>query len=202
MNVSALLARCFSYLYPPKWHVARSLACDSFYTLWLARSFERIGKKVLLRRPLNVVGADCIRIGEASSVGKGSTLSVWKTPGLRMDGLHIGDHTHIGEYAHLSCAHHIEIGDNVLTGRWITITDNAHGDFSETMLERPPINRPITSKGPVFIGNNVWLGDKVTILPGVTIGEKAIVGANAVVTADVPPKAIVGGNPARIIKQL
>ena len=64
-----------------------------------------------------------------------------------------------------------------------------------------PTKRPITSKGPVVIGNNVWIGDKATILPGVTIGDGAVVAANAVVTKDVPSYSVVGGNPARIIKK-
>lgn len=53
---------------------------------------------------------------------------------------------------------------------------------------------------PVYIGNDVWIGSRVTILPGVSIGNGAIIGAAAVVTKDVPEYAIVGGNPARILK--
>lgn len=53
---------------------------------------------------------------------------------------------------------------------------------------------------PVTIGNDVWIGGRVTILPGVKIGNGAVIGANAVVTKDVPDYAIVGGNPARILK--
>lgn len=59
----------------------------------------------------------------------------------------------------------------------------------------------MVSKGGVHIGKNVWIGDKATILPGVSIGEGTVVAANAVVTKDVPPFCVVGGNPARVIRQ-
>ena len=52
------------------------------------------------------------------------------------------------------------------------------------------------------IGDNVWIGDKVTILPGVHIGDGAVIGANAVVVKDVRPYTVVGGNPAKIIKEI
>ena len=53
---------------------------------------------------------------------------------------------------------------------------------------------------PIVIGDDVWIGGHVIVLPGVHIGTGAIVGAGAVVTKDVPDYAVVGGNPARIIK--
>lgn len=53
---------------------------------------------------------------------------------------------------------------------------------------------------PVFIGNDVWIGGHVIILPGVNVGNGSIIGAGSVVTRDVPDYAIVGGNPAQIIK--
>ncbi len=56
-------------------------------------------------------------------------------------------------------------------------------------------------KGNIEIGNDVWLGYRATIMAGVKIGDGAIVGSHAVVTKDVPPYAIVGGNPAKIIRQ-
>jgi acetyltransferase-like isoleucine patch superfamily enzyme len=56
------------------------------------------------------------------------------------------------------------------------------------------------TKGDVVIGNDVWVGQEATILSGVTIGDGAVVGAKSLVTADVPPYAIVAGNPASLIR--
>ena len=55
---------------------------------------------------------------------------------------------------------------------------------------------------PVRIGRNAWIGAGATILPGVTIGDNAVVAAGAVVTKDVEPNTIVGGNPAKFIKNI
>ena len=56
-------------------------------------------------------------------------------------------------------------------------------------------------KGDTIVGNDIWLGYRATILPGVTIGDGAIIGSCSVVTRDVPPYSIVGGNPAKLIRQ-
>jgi virginiamycin A acetyltransferase len=55
-------------------------------------------------------------------------------------------------------------------------------------------------KGDTIVGNDVWIGTEAMIMPGVAIGNGAIVAARAVVASDVPPYAIVGGNPARVIR--
>ncbi|WP_330999410.1 CatB-related O-acetyltransferase [Sphingomonas sp. IC-56] len=66
---------------------------------------------------------------------------------------------------------------------------------------RAPEHAPFQShRGPVIIGNDVWIGQNVLIQQGVTIGDGAVVAAGAVVTKDVPPFAIVGGTPARLIR--
>ena len=57
-----------------------------------------------------------------------------------------------------------------------------------------------TSKGEIIVGNDVWIGGHATVLSGVTIGDGAVIGTHALVTKDVPPYAIVGGIPAKVIK--
>jgi len=59
----------------------------------------------------------------------------------------------------------------------------------------------VKSKGDTVVGNDVWIGYNSTIMPGVQIGDGAIIGTNATVTKNVPPYSVVGGNPARVIKQ-
>lgn len=145
---------------------------------------------------------DSISIGKSSHIQKHTSLAVWKG---YIDNIkpfiNIGSDCHIGAYNHITCINKIIIGDGFVSGRWVTITDNSHGRTDFNTLCVPVSQRPIVSKGSVIIGKNVWVGDKATILPGVTIGDGVVVGANSVVTKDVPPYCIVGGNPAKIIKQ-
>jgi virginiamycin A acetyltransferase len=72
------------------------------------------------------------------------------------------------------------------------------GEWAERTLD---IVTGMPSRGDTVVGNDVWFGHRSTVMPGVRIGDGAIVAAGAVVTADVPPYTIVGGNPARRIRQ-
>lgn len=72
------------------------------------------------------------------------------------------------------------------------------GEWAEQTLD---IVTGMPSRGDTIVGNDVWFGYQATVLPGVRIGDGAIIAAGAVVTADVPPYTIVGGNPARPIRQ-
>lgn len=156
--------------------------------------------------PTNIfsLGEEYIYIGKGTHIGEYTHLTAWETTcagGKFNPNIHIGENCCFGNWNHITATNCIKIGNNLLTGKWVTITDNSHGDTDLNTLKIAPLMRVITSKGPVVIGDNVWIGDKATILPGVTIGDGAIIAANAVVTKDVPAYSVVGGNPARIIKQ-
>lgn len=89
------------------------------------------------------------------------------------------------------------LGDNVIMGPDVVIFSSSH-EFGRLDV---PINvQGQTEINPVVIGDDVWIGTRVVIMPGVRIGDHAIIGANAVVTKDIPPYAIVGGVPAKIIR--
>lgn len=104
----------------------------------------------------------------------------------------IGKHVAIDENVDLYNVDVIKIGHFVSISRRAFICTASH-DITD--IKRPLITKPIT------IGNGVWIGAQAYIGPGVTIGEGAVIAANAVVVKDVEPWTIVGGNPAKIIKQ-
>lgn len=165
------------------------------------RKFKKFEKGSMLAPGLTLLHPENVSIGKNSSIMRNCVVETVVTDG-RKPSLIIGNGVSIGEYSHITCANEITIGDNLLTGRFVLITDNSHGDSSAADSNLPPLKRAIHSKGRVEIGKNVWIGDKVTILPGVTIGDGAVIAANSVVTKDVPPKSIAGGIPAKIIKQM
>lgn len=174
------------------------------YSRWISIKFFDC-EDCSFKRPINlIVGANYFNIGEECYFGKQAVLTAWDTFNNKhyQPRVKIGKGCSFGDYLHLTCIQAITIGDNVLTGRWVTITDNSHGNTVLESLKTAPQKRELTSKGAVTIGDNVWIGDKATILSGVTIGNGAVIAANAVVTKDVPSYSVAGGNPARIIKQI
>jgi hypothetical protein len=122
----------------------------------------------------------------------------------------VGDHTY-GEPLVLepSCAH-LSIGRFTSIAGQVTVVLGNHRTDAGTLYPFKSLRRfwPTAgavsadhdSKGDVVIGNDVWIGQGATILSGVRIGDGAVVGAQSVVSRDVPPYAIVAGNPARVIR--
>lgn len=124
-----------------------------------------------------------IIIGEKTKIGKNFVITANKENSI----IQIGSYCNIGEDNHITAIGRITIGNGVLTGRRVTISDNNHGSFViEELIKRPWI-RELSSKGDVIISDNVWIGENAVILTGVTIGEGSIIAANAVVTKSIPP---------------
>jgi len=114
----------------------------------------------------------------------------------RRGSIRIGRDTHVQPGVHVRAF----VAD-VVIGEQVEIASGcAIYSYNHAMVAGAPImEQPLTSKGPVVIGDGAWLGHGVTVLSGVNIGKGAVVAAGAVVNADVPENAIVGGVPARVL---
>ena len=193
----ALMFRPFHRSIPYFWYSFKRGVVTSFYK----NKLRYIGRGSMLSPNMWIVNPQNISIGQNTTITSHVVLETNKIPDS-VALLEIGNEVSIGEYSHITCCSHIIIGDGVLFGRFVLVTDNAHGNSSLEERNIRPVARSLASKGPVVIGCNVWIGDKATILPNVTIGDGCIVAANSVVTKSVPPYSVVAGIPAKIVKIL
>lgn len=176
------------------------------YSGYIGSKFRSCGADFTVKPVMLLLrGAGFMTVGSSVRIGKGVQLTATsesRTGEKFTPEIVIGDNVEIGDYSHITAINRIHFGNNVLLGKNVLITDNSHGRTDMEEVDVAPQYRHLVSKGPVIIGDNVWIGEKASILPGVTIGKGAVIAGSAVVTKDVPPYAIVGGNPARIIRIL
>ncbi len=144
----------------------------------------RMGKGVVLMQK----NAE-ITLGDRVLLHKNCKLSAWGTDGRAT--IKIGSGTHIGDRTEIHAGQSVTIGDGCAISWDCCILDR---DYHKLCSDKEVFS-------PVTIGNHVWIGCKATILKGVTIGDGAVVAAGSVVTRDVPPKSLVAGNPARVIRE-
>lgn len=109
-------------------------------------------------------------------------------------GISLGDYSGIG--VNCKVRGPLTIGENVMMGPNVNILTHSH-NFDRTDI---PMCKQGGNFKSVTIGNDVWIGMNTLILPGVHIGNGVIIGAGAVVTKDIPDYVVVGGVPAKIIK--
>ena len=194
----------FSKLYPYSTCMWLRGKRNKLYSKWITYCNEGLGKGNIFDFRVRIHGSNYIKIGNKNSFGERCMLSAWDKYNGKTYSPHIeiGNNCSFGFCNHITCCNSIKIGDGVLTGMYVIISDNNHGEINRDVLDIPPLKRPLYSKGEVVIGNNVWIGDKVAVLAGVHIGDGAIIAANAVVTKDVPAYCIAGGVPCTILKQL
>ena len=139
-----------------------------------------------------------IHIGRQSLVMHGSVLHVYNFRGLPRAGIWIGDDSLIGEYNVIRGQGGVRIGHRVYTSPMVQIIAVNHV-FDDP--GRPFVEQGITAEG-ITIEDDVWIGSGAVITDGVTVGRGAVVAAGAVVTRDVPPSMVVGGVPARVLRQV
>lgn len=116
----------------------------------------------------------------------------------------LGDRLSLSKNVHITCIDDISIGANVLIGSNVYISDHNHGSYTgpgQSNPSDPPADRILVSGGPVKIGSNVWIGNNVVIMGPALIGEGTIIAANSFVKGNIPPKVIIAGSPAKIIKR-
>lgn len=153
-----------------------------------------------------------LKISPDVAMGRGVRLGGF----VNLYGCTIGDDCTIGTFVEIQCDAHIgqrvKVQSHTFICSGVRIEDEAfigHGVMFTNDLFPRATTRQGGRKGaedwvctPTIIGRRASIGSNATILCGVRIGEEAIVGAGSVVTHDVPPRAIVAGNPARVLRML
>lgn len=186
------ISNIMAILYRPKVVLNRILTKIVFFLTKKNCNADWLSIKIINHRQ--------IFIGNNFSAGRGLWLEAVS------DGeLIIGEGVNVSDWVHIGAFNRIEIGNGVLIGSKVIITDHSHGNTSCEMsceFEIPPNCREIKSSGPIKIGENVWIGDNVVVLSGVTIGDGAIVGANSVINKDIPPYTVAVGSPAKVISRI
>lgn len=200
MNVISLLGKLSLFLYPLKIQTKLNNLLDKINSVRLLNNING-GENSRVCRSVSLYNSKFMTFGKNVYIQKGSVIATHLSNNYSPQ-LSIGNNCSIGEYNHITCVNKISIGDNLLTGRRVTITDNSHGTLKIDELKIAPNKRCLYSKGPVIIGNNVWIGENVIILPNVSIGDNCIIGAGSVVTKNIPPCSVAVGNPAYVIKSI
>ncbi len=159
---------------------------------WKTRGCTSVGRWGRVWGRLIVNNGGQIRLGERVRI-RATHLPV-ELGSLPGGTLEIGDRTSINSGTSLCAALLVRIGARCAIGNMTLIMDtDFHSVHDHTVAPEPK---------PVVIEDDVWLAARVTVLKGVTIGRGAVVATGAVVTKDVPPRTLVGGIPAKFIRQL
>jgi serine acetyltransferase len=165
------------------------------------RRFAAFGPGSLMGFPTGAVyGEAWIEVGDQCMIAELVTLCAGMAPGLDLGPepvLRVGDRCVIGRGSHIVAHHSIEIGADVFTGPYVYITDQNHS-YADLDV---PVGRQWPVNSSVSIGAGTWLGTGAVVLPGSVIGKNVVVAAGAVVRGTVPDYAVVGGVPARILRE-
>jgi acetyltransferase-like isoleucine patch superfamily enzyme len=171
-----------------------------YYEPLFKLQLENCGAGLSLVGGIPVIMGDLrVRLGENVTMHGSSVLigaKVCEEPRLI-----IGSRTHLGSFFSAIIGRNVEIGDDVLISNRVSIyTYDSHPLDPE--LRRQGLGADAASSRPVCIEDNAWICAGAFIMKGVTVGESSVVAAGSVVVKDVPPRVVVAGNPARVVKEL
>ncbi len=189
-------------------------ACMRIRGLYKTGKKVFIGKNVRLFNSRNIVfgqhvtlenhceidayASDKILLGDGVKIGAYSFVTTTSHMSKYGKGLKIGNNSACGRYCEFGASGGIEIGNDVIMGSYVSFHSENH-NFSDP--NKPIREQGVTSKG-IKIGNNVWVGAKATFLDGCQVGNNCVVAAGAVVAGNFPDNVIIGGVPAKVLKQI
>lgn len=165
------------------------------------RGYKKFGKGTLIRKPIRIIGKKYIEIGNDVNIMNGlrmEAVSCWNKKTYK-PAIRIEKNVTIGQNCHFTCANKLIIGSGTCIMPDVLITDIEHQCIVGMSTMKTDLE-----VGEVVIGENVTIGAGCKILGrgGITIGDDAVIGANSLVLEDVPPRAVVVGCPAKIVKEL
>lgn len=162
--------------------------------------YIRSGPRLNLEDGVEIVGLSKrgLTFGTRCTVGRLATIRptnvLLDEPG---EGLLMGDHSNIGAYSYIGCSGWIDIGSHVMMGPRVSLLAENHNiDRTDIPMKDQGVTRSF-----IRIQDDCWIGAGSTILAGVTVGRGSVIAAGAVVTHDIKSETIVGGVPAREIRQ-
>ena len=173
-----------------------------------------LGKSVQLFNKKNITVGNNVSIGDysaLSALGRGN-LSIENNVSIGAfsrvvistsfndigEYIHLNKNVSIGEYAYLGGAGGLEIGSDTIIGQYFSTHPENHNYQDRTRL----IRKQGVNRQGIKIGENCWIGAKVTVLDGVVLGNNCVIAAGAVVTKSFGDDLIIGGVPAKIIRQI
>jgi lipopolysaccharide O-acetyltransferase len=177
-----------------------------FMYCWLYRfRFESAGS-FFIRGHFSIRGARHISIGTLRAGNRIDIEAVERYGGQTFSPrISIGRGVCFSNDVHIGCTNSVTLGNGVLLGSHVYITDHDHGIYAgheqHSDPGTEPSKRPLTAAGTVVIEDNVYVGEYVTILKNVRIGAGSIIGAHSNVTHSIPSHTIAAGNPARPLKK-
>jgi acetyltransferase-like isoleucine patch superfamily enzyme len=147
---------------------------------------------------LDALSLNGLSIGASSSIGSFSILKFSGTLTSIGNKIDIGKNVGIGDFAHIGGAGGVVIGNDTIAGAYLSLHPENHVFADKQLLIK---EQGVTRKG-IIIGSNCWIGAKVTVLDGAQVGNGCVIAAGAVVNGIFPDNVVIGGVPAKILKEI